>query len=696
MDQRTTEQEIKNRSVFTGQQDTAYAGASRVNGSATPELTVPVNGDSPAAGSRQQQALDRAVNHLLALQEADGSWCAELEGSPILQSEYIMLLYYIGERDSERLHRLAASLRAEQLTSGGWANYPGGPADVSTSVKAYFVLKLLGDLPEAEHMELAREEICRIGGIAATNSYTRIYLSIFGQWKWDLCPAVPPEVILIPDWFPLNIYKMSSWSRAIVVPLSIIWAFKPHCEVPQHANIDELKVGESQAKSARKYRWGKGTFWGGFFLVTDFLLKAIGKLGIMPLRQKALARAEEWIVQRLEKSDGVGAIFPPIINTIIAFDCLGYRKDDELQRSQIQELERLEVDRGPDQLKIQPCFSPVWDTTNALTAILDAGLPASDPAVQRAARWLLSKEVKLPGDWRLWYKGGEPGGWFFEYNNEFYPDADDTAEALHCLCRTDFDSPEESAACSAAIQRGLDWQFACQNPDGGWPAFDKNCDDEYLTYVPFADHNAMIDPSCCDITGRSLQALSKLGYTLEDSDVKRAVDFLLASQESDGTWYGRWGVNYIYGTWLAIQGLHAIGMDLSGERFQKVVGWLEKTQNSDGGWGESAASYDQPELRGDGESTASQTAWALMTLLNLDAGDSTALQRGLDYLMRTQKENGDWNEDAWTGTGFPRIFYLKYHMYSLYFPIMALARYNEYLESSQSNNFGKSTANTGE
>ncbi len=639
---------------------------------------IPTSLPESAVGDRSVQgALKAAVEQLLARQEADGSWCAELEGSPILQSEYIMLLYFIGERDSERMHRLAASLRSEQIDSGGWANYPGGPAEVSTSVKAYFVLKLLGDAPDAPHMQRARREILSLDGIAASNSYTRIYLSIFGQWDWELCPAVPPEVILLPDWFPLTIYKMSSWSRGIVVPLSIIWAFKPQCEVPEHANISELIPGDATEKTVRKHRWGKGTLWGGFFYVTDFLLKFIGKLGIMPLRQKALAKAEQWIIERLEKSDGLAAIFPPIVNTIIALHCLGYSLNDKHVRSQIRELERLEVDRGPGELKIQPCFSPVWDTTNALTALLDAGLPGSHPAVVRGARWLLSKEVKLPGDWRLWYPAGEPGGWFFEYNNEFYPDADDTAEALHCLCRVEFDSDEEQQACRAAIERGLKWQFACQNPDGGWPAFDKNCDDEYLTYIPFADHNAMIDPSCCDITGRSLQALSKLGYTSESHEAGRAVDFLLASQESDGTWYGRWGINYLYGTWLAVQGLSAIGLDLSNERFRRIISWLETKQNADGGWGESAASYDDEDLRGKGESTASQTAWALMTLMDLGVTQSTALERGLEYLLTTQKDNGDWQEEAWTGTGFPRIFYLKYHMYSLYFPVMALARYQK-------------------
>ncbi len=654
-------------------------GRGAPNGVSQPVRTSPGGGRLPAPGAQQRPVeggtsrggkrgdLDRTLTaareHLLALQTPGGYWCAELEGSPILQSEYILLLYLVGERDSARMHKLAGSLRTLQLESGGWPNFPGGPADVSTSVKAYFVLKLLGDGAEAPHMVRARGEILAMGGTAATNSFTRIYLSIFGQWHWSRCPAVPPEVILLPEVFPVNIYKMSSWSRSIVVPLSIVWAFRPVYEVPAAANIDELIASGKASKTAGELRWGKGTFWGRFFRLTDWILKAAEKLPLKPLRRKALERAEAWIVQRLEHSDGLGAIFPPIVNSIIAFRCLGYPPEHPHIQSLLHELERLEVDGGAE-MKIQPCFSPVWDTANAMTALLDAGVSPKDRAMRKGARWLLEKEVRHSGDWQLWHIKDRPGGWYFEFANEFYPDADDTAEVLSVLSRMRFGRPWEEENRAAAIQRGLDWQLACQNADGGWPAFDKDCDNEVLTFVPFADHNAMIDPSCCDITGRTLLALRQLDFQRDSLGIGNAVSYLLQAQEPDGTWYGRWGCNYIYGTWLALRGLRAAGVDLAQERFQKLMSWFEAKQNRDGGWGESPHSYDDPECKGEGPSTASQTAWALMALLDLGAIGSTAVAAGLDYLTRTQLPGGGWEEDAWTGTGFPRVFYLKYHMYA--------------------------------
>jgi len=667
-------------SISGNNHHSALSSGAALNGAPHPKS----RDSSPIEASRLEAALEAARARLLSLQHPEGFWCGELEGSPILQSEYILLLYYVGERRSERMSRLAASLRNVQRSEGGWASYPGGPADVSTSVKAYFVLKLLGDSPDEPHMVRAREEILKLGGIAATNSFTRIYLSIFGQWDWARCPAVPPEVILLPERFPLNIYTMSSWSRSIVVPLSIIWAFRPVCDVPPEAGIGELTGRGEARRTARKARWGKGTFWGRIFRLVDHGLKAVEKLRLTPLRSKALEEAENWILERLAHSDGLGAIFPPIINSIIAFRCLGYPPEHPRLQALLHELEKLEVDEGGE-MKIQPCFSPVWDTANAMTALLDAGLPPDDAAMQRGARWLLDKEVRRPGDWKRWYFADRPGGWFFEFANEHYPDADDTAEVLCVLSRVRFDDPADEARRKAAISRGLGWQLACQNRDGGWPAFDKDCDDEYLTFVPFADHNAMIDPSCCDITGRTLHALRELGFDRDAVSIRHAVAYLAATREDDGTWYGRWGCNYIYGTWLALRGLRAAGIDLAGERFRNAAAWFEGKQNDDGGWGESPESYDLPGRKGLGPSTASQTAWALMALMDLEATQSPALKAGLDYLLRTQNPDGEWHEEAWTGTGFPRVFYLKYHMYALYFPLMALAHCRRWLADDDHN-----------
>ncbi|HSS44696.1 MAG TPA: squalene--hopene cyclase [Thermoanaerobaculia bacterium] len=626
---------------------------------------------SPILGFSNATAAAR--RYLLSIQHADGHWCGELEGDTILESEYILTLYFLGRLERPRVRKAAEYLRRQQLPDGGWAIYAGGPPDLSASVKAYFALKLVGDDPRAPHMAKARHVIRGLGGISACNSFTRIYLSIFGQYDWAGCPAVPPELVLLPDWFPFSIYRMSSWSRAIVVPLSIIWAYKPNCPVPEEANIRELHV-ESAAPRPQGPRSFRVRFWGTVFRGIDWGLKTADRLSFKPLRRRALERAEAWILARLEESDGLGAIFPPIVNTILALSCRGYAPGHPALEGQVEELERLGLEEE-ETLRIQPCFSPIWDTALALLALRESGLSAEDPSLLRAASWLLDREVRRPGDWQRRMPDTEPGGWFFEYRNEFYPDTDDTAEVLAALSGVRFPEQNEERRRGSALRRGTGWQLAMQNTDGGWPAFDKACDNDVLTLIPFADHNAMIDPSCEDITGRTLEALRRLDFQASHPAVRRATSFLKRKQDADGTWYGRWGCNYIYGTWLALRGLKDAGEDMSQERYQRAGSWLRRHQNEDGGWGELPASYHEPTRKGIGPSTPSQTAWALLALFAVGDTGSTSVRRGVEYLLCNQQYDGSWKDEYWTGTGFPKVFYLRYHLYATYFPLWALSAY---------------------
>jgi squalene-hopene/tetraprenyl-beta-curcumene cyclase len=636
-------------------------------------LGSPTSVDTDRRADRLRGALARARRRLLALQRADGHWCAELEGDTILESEYILTMYFLGRGGTEKVGKAAAYLRSQQLPGGGWAHFPGGDAEVSTTVKAYFALKLTGDDADAEHMVRARQTAIDLGGLGACNSYTKLYLAIFGQFPWDRCPAVPPEMILLPEWMPFNVYTMSAWSRTIVVPLSMIWALRPHCQVPEAAGLRELDMD-----SGRRHRVSASTprefLWATVFEAIDALLRWMERRELTPLRQAALAHCERWVLERLEKSDGLGAIFPPILNAILALRCRGYEMTHPALRGQLEALESLEIEEA-DTLRLQPCKSPIWDTAQALYTLLEFDLPADDPAAVSAARWLVDREVRREGDWRQRNPTCPIGGWYFEYENEFYPDCDDTAEVLSALVRVRDPNPAEARRLQEAVRRGRDWLLGMQNDNGGWAAFDRDCDMEVLTFIPFADHNAMIDPSTVDVTGRVIEALRSCGVGSAHPAIERAVGFVLREQEADGSWYGRWGANYIYGTWLALAGLEAAGLDRGHSAFERAADWLLSRQNEDGGWGESLRSYDEPEIwSGRGESTAAQTAWALLGLLAAGQEAHPAVERGLNYLLDSQRPEGAWVDDLWTGTGFPQVFYLRYHYYSTYFPLLALSR----------------------
>jgi squalene-hopene/tetraprenyl-beta-curcumene cyclase len=604
----------------------------------------------------------------------------ELQGDTILESEWVLLMAFLGREGDERVRKAARYVLAQQQPGGGWSNYPGGPAELSVSVKAYFALKLAGHDPAAPYMARAREVIRALGGAARCNSFTKFYLALLGQFPYGNCPAVPPEMMLLPRWAYVNIYAMSSWTRTIVVPLSIFYAHKPVRRLPLHLGVAELFLGEPAAPRWPHPPTRRLLTWTNFFLGVDYLLKRCENwLG--PVRTLALRRAERWMRDHFADSDGLGAIFPPMIYTVVCLRCLGVPDDAPEMVWALGQLDALMIEEG-DALRLQPCFSPVWDTAltlNALADVADSGdwggvLDRTAHGALRAAmddgvRWLLGKEVRRPGDWSVANPGLEPGGWFFEYNNALYPDTDDTAMVLTALAKTGH------AATGPAAERGLRWLLGMPNSDGGWAAFDRNINREVLTRVPFADHNAMLDPSCPDITARVLEALGHHGYGSDHPQVRRALAFLERTQEPAGGWPGRWGVNYVYGTWQVLTGLASVGYDPGRPMVRRAVAWLKSVQQPGGGWGESCRSYDDPAFAGVGTPTASQTAWALLGLLAAGEAESEAVAAGIDHLLATQSDDGSWQEEQFTGTGFPKVFYLKYHMYSLYFPLMALARY---------------------
>jgi squalene-hopene/tetraprenyl-beta-curcumene cyclase len=666
-----------------------------------------------AIGRTTTYLLDRLVKAPVPSQngaapEDGGYWLGELEADTTLESDYILFLYYLDPRaHQEKIRKLANYVRRHQLPDGGWNIYHGGPGDVSASVKAYFALKLAGYSTEEPFMVEAREAILRMGGVEKVNTFTKIYLSFLNQVDWKEIPAIPPEIVLLPRFFYFNIYEISYWSRAILIPLSILYAKRPRRPVESEISIRELFAngngnGSQNGAAKNEASNGKGALnggskgqelkengrdpnllsWRNFFLLMDRILKLVEKAPIKPLRNLALKKAEQWMVSRTEDSDGLGAIFPAMVNSVLAMRSLGYEESHPCIANTLDKLRELEIEEGDD-LRLQPCLSPVWDTALAVNALREAGLPRNASEITASSRWLVSKEVRKSGDWQLRVPGVEASGWYFQFQNEFYPDIDDTAAVLLALERAD---PASVEGLEASIGRGVNWVISLQCSNGGWAAFDADVHRQALTYVPYADHNAMLDPACGDITGRVLEALGRFpslrGEPRVDRAIQRAVEFLKAEQEEDGSWYGRWGVNYIYGTWQTLKGLLAVGEDPKAPYIRRAVDWLKSRQNPDGGWGESCASYGDPARSGRGASTASQTAWAVMGLAAAGEAGSDAAKRGIDRLIATQEPDGSWDEAEFTGTGFPEVFYLKYHYYRIYFPLFALAYYRNVMRGT--------------
>ena len=623
--------------------------------------------------SRVAAAIDGARNCLFSEQHEEGYWCGELEADATLEADYIILHVLLGTGNPERLAKAAHYILEHLNEDGGWSIYARGPANISASVKCYFGLKLAGYAADHPDLVRARKKILEMGGVTEVNTFTKIYLCFFGQYDYDAVPAIPPEIVLFPNWFWFNIYEISSWSRAILVPLSICYAKKPFKKIPDELGVEELFVG-GRDKSRMHLRWDRKLFsWRNFFLSLDRLTHWFERVHIRPLRSIALRKAEEWMLERFEMSDGLGAIFPSMMNSIIALRCLGYSVDDPQVIRAMDEFEKLGIEEG-ETFRMQPCKSPVWDTAYALFTLGESGVPASDSRMIRCADWILQKQVRIAGDWKVKNRKGQPGGWYFEFNNEFYPDVDDSA--MVCLGLGHVEHPNGRYQ-RESVQRAIDWILSMQCRNGGWASFDKNNDRMVFQYVPFADHNAMLDPATVDITGRILEMLAAYGYDKNHPAVRKAIRFIRDEQEPDGSWFGRWGVNYIYGTMLVLRGLEAMGVDHHEPHVQQAAEWLRMVQNPDGGWGETCGSYDDPNTKGVGPSTPSQTAWAILGLLAANDTRSDCVVRGIAYLLRAQKKDGSWDEPYFTGTGFPRVFYLMYHMYRQYFPLIALTTYKK-------------------
>jgi squalene-hopene/tetraprenyl-beta-curcumene cyclase len=630
--------------------------------------------------SRVVAATDAARKYLFAQQSEEGYWCGELEADTTLESDYILLHTLLGTGNPERMAKAGRYILDHQNEDGGWGIYAGAPSSVSASVKAYFGLKLAGYQAAHPALVRAKRRILELGGVTEVNTFTKIYLCFFGQYDYEAVPAIPPEIVLFPNWFWFNIYEISSWSRAILVPLSIAYAKKPFKKIPDEMDVAELFVG-GRDKARMHLRWAKKLIsWRNFFLLLDRLTHLLERVHVRPLRSIALRAAEEWVLERVELSDGLGAIYPGMMNTIIALRCLGYSVDDPRFIRALDEFEQLGIEEG-DTFRMQPCKSPVWDTAYAMFALGESGVPRSDPRMIAAANWILHKQVTHVGDWKVKNKKGQPGGWYFEFKNEYYPDVDDTAMVMLGLAHVHH--PDQRYQ-HESVQRALDWVLSMQCKGGGFASFDKDNDRMVFQYVPFADHNAMLDPPTVDITGRVLEMLATYGFTKDDSPVRRALKFIREQQEPDGSWFGRWGVNYIYGTMQVLRGLEAIGVDNHEPSVQQAAEWLRSVQNADGGWGETCGSYDDPNIKGVGPSTPSQTAWAVLGLLAAGDTRSDCVGRGIAYLLKNHKKDGSWDEPFFTGTGFPRVFYLKYHLYRQYFPLLALTEYAKVLAGEQS------------
>jgi squalene-hopene/tetraprenyl-beta-curcumene cyclase len=627
------------------------------------------------ANRRLDSAIEAATAALIEARQPDGHWLFALEADATIPAEYVLFTQYLGEPGDAALEqKIGAYLRAHQADHGGWPLFHDGAFDVSASVKAYFALKMIGDDPDAVHMRRAREAILAHGGGASANVFTRFLLALYGILPWRAVPEMPVEIMLLPRWFPFHLSRVSYWARTVLVPLLVLQAVKPEARNPRGVRIDELFVQPPAQVGPRPRAPHQSRAWFAAFAAIDRALRLTQPLFPKRMRARAISRAVAFVTERLNGEDGLGGIFPAMVNAVMMYDCLGRGPDDPdraIARASVDKL--LLVDNA--EAYCQPCLSPVWDTALACHALLETGDGGALPAVSQGLDWLVPRqELEVKGDWAVARPDVAPGGWAFQYANPHYPDLDDTAVIVMAMERTQ--RLTGGAPFQPEIARARTWIEGLQSRDGGWGAFDADNMDEYLNNIPFADHGALLDPPSPDLTGRCLSMLAQLGESPEAPAMQAGIAYLLRTQREDGSWFGRWGVNYIYGTWSALCALNAVGLEPSAPAVRRGGDWLIAIQNQDGGWGESGDSY-RLDYAGHvpAPSTPSQTAWALLGLMAAGRADDAAAARGIEYLLSAQHQDGLWSEPFYTGTGFPRVFYLRYHGYPKYFPLWALSRF---------------------
>jgi len=635
-------------------------------------------------------------------QSSEGYWCGELETNSTMEAEYLMLAFFLGRVDPERFRKVSNHILSRQRADGSWGQYYEAPGDLSTSVECYFALKLAGYSADSQPMKSARNFILSRGGVSKVRVFTKIWLALFGQWEWDGTPNMPPEMIFLPNWLPFNIYRFSSWARATIVPMLIILTHQPLCKVPANKGIDELYT---EPRHQVDYSLPEPTGGWGWAKILHQLDRVIGiyhSLPLHPFRGLAEKKIVDWILSHQEADGCWGGIQPPWVYSLIVLHYMGFPAEHPAMEKGFAGFEGYAIE-DEDTCALQACMSPVWDTCLAQIALLDSGIAEDDPIIQRSTRWLLGQQITSGGDWQVNSKDAEPGGWAFEFHNSNYPDIDDVSEVIMALNAARL-APVEDEERQKAIERGVSWLSAMQSKNGGWAAFDKDNDARYLTNLPFSDFGESLDPPSADVTAHIVEMFGKLGYTRNSPVVSRAYDYLIREQEADGSWFGRWGVNHIYGLGAALPAFAAIGEDMNQEYVRRGVEWLVSCQNADGGWGESCGSYADPELRGVGPSTPSQTAWGLLALMAAGESESDPVRRGVNYLTDTQKSDGTWDEPYFTGTGFPGYgvgeqpesmpkpgesrhqglelpagFMINYHLYRNYWPLTALGRYAKWM-----------------